>query len=259
LKIEHVYFDQSNGTNWKVGLAPTRHHILFLVVKGKVHYHIDGTTVTLGKGEGLFMPQGTLRSAESDVTDPQQMYSMHFSDLPPEQLAYFMDEPYKIIRPLGNDYLKQRMSVLHECWIGKMPCYEMISKGILMEILGMIQRELVSGGIPSSRRNLAIRVQQYIVQNYRSQLRLKELAEHVDRSPNYISNVFKEVTGWTPVEYMHEVRIAAARELLLTTNMTIGEISESLGYCDQTYFNYIYKKIVGHPPSHLLKTGYTTS
>lgn len=82
MKIEHIYFDQSNGTNWKVGLAPTRHHILILVVKGNVHYHIDDTTVTLGKGEGLFMPQGTLRSAESDVTDPQQMYSMHFSDLP---------------------------------------------------------------------------------------------------------------------------------------------------------------------------------
>jgi YesN/AraC family two-component response regulator len=34
---------------------------------------------------------------------------------------------------------------------------------------------------------------------------------------------------------------------------TIGEIAESLGYCDQTYFNFMYKKIVGHPPSHTLK------
>ncbi|MDF2962632.1 MAG: hypothetical protein K0S39_4367 [Paenibacillus sp.] len=258
MKIEHVHFDHSNGTDWKVALAPTRHHIIFLVVKGTVHYHIGGTTVTLSKGEGLFMPQGILRSAESEETDPHQMYSIHFRDLPLDQLSHFMDQSYKWIRPLGYDYLKQRFSVLNECWIGKMPCYEMICQGILLEILGMVQRELVSGEIPSSRRNLAIRVQQYIVQNYREPLRLKDLAEHVDRSPNYISNVFKEVIGRTPVEYMHEVRVTAARELLLTTNMTIGEISESLGYCDQTYFNFMYKKIVGHPPSHLLKMGNTT-
>jgi YesN/AraC family two-component response regulator len=49
------------------------------------------------------------------------------------------------------------------------------------------------------------------------------------------------------------MRVSAARELLLTTNMTIGEIAETLGYCDQSYFHFMYKKIIGHPPSHTLK------
>ncbi|CAG7644838.1 AraC family transcriptional regulator [Paenibacillus allorhizosphaerae] len=254
LKIEHVFFDHSH-TKWNMALAPTRYHILLLVVKGTVDYRLGDANVTLGKGDGLFIPQGTLRSrsVHTDASEPQQMYSVHFRDSSPEYLVHFMDEPYKRIRPFGYDYLKQRFSMLSECWLGKMPCYEMISQGIALEILGLIQSELVAEGIPSSKRNLAARIQQYIVKHYRDPIRLQELAAYVDRSPNYISSVFKEVTGRTPVEYMHEVRITSAREMLLTTNMTIGEIADALGYCDQTYFNYMYKKIVGQPPSHLKK------
>jgi YesN/AraC family two-component response regulator len=129
----------------------------------------------------------------------------------------------------------------------------MIARGILLEILGIVRREVGGGTHSNSRRSLALRIQQYIVQHYREPFQLGDLAREVDRTPTYVSTVFKEVTGRTPVEYMHEVRVSAARELLLTNSMTIGEIAESLGYCDQTYFNYMYKKIVGHPPSHTLK------
>lgn len=256
MKIEHIIFDQQPaGSNWHVDLGPTRHHILLLVVKGKVRYAIGDRTLCISKGEGLFLTQGTWRAAEADESEPHHMYSAHFSDLPLDKLTGFSSEPYLQYRPIGFDYIKQRFSVLNESWIGKMPFYEMISEGLFTEILGLVQRELTNEAFSSSRRSLALRIQQYIVQHYREPLRLQDLAQHVDRSPNYVSNVFKEVTGRTPVEYMHEIRVTSARELLLTTNMTIGEISDSLGYCDQTYFNYMYKKIVGHPPSHSLKLG----
>lgn len=255
MEIAHILFDHAAGMNWRVPLAPTRHHILLLVIKGKVRYAVGGETVRLERGDGLFLPQGVWREAQCDESDPQTMYSAHFKDLPHDELGVLLDGPYRRLRPLGFEYLKQRFSVLNEIWIGQMPCYDMIARGILTEIIGLIRRELGADGQPSSRRSLAMRIQQYIVQHYREPIRLPELACHVDRSPNYVSNVFKEVTGRTPVAYMHEVRVAAARELLLTTNMTIGEIAESLGYCDQTYFNYMYKKVVGHPPSQSLKLG----
>lgn len=253
MQIDNIIFLEEGNVNWNVPLSLTRHHILLFVTKGKVNYRIGDVTIQIGKGEGLFFPQGTMRSAESVLGEPHQMYSAHFRDISPADLSLFLNEPFKFIRPLGYDYLKQRFSLLSECWIGKMPSYELISRGILIEILGIVQRELAGGAFSSSRRNLALRIQQYIVQHYRKPLRLVELAANVDRSPTYISTVFKEVTGRTPIEYLHEVRISAARDLLMTTNMTIGDISESLGYCDQTYFNYMYKKFVGHPPSHTLK------
>jgi AraC-like DNA-binding protein len=253
VKIDNIAFQQAINGSWRVERKIVKHHILILVTRGSATYQINQDTIRVQKGEGLFFAQGTLRSAESDTSnEPIQLYSAHFRDLTVEELP-MLGEPFMHICPLGYDYLKQRFSVLNECWIGKMPSYELISRGILLEILGIVQRELQGGNHSSSRRNLALRIQQYIVQHYREPLRLSDISKVVDRSQTYISTVFKEITGRTPIEYMHEVRISAARELLLTDNMTIGEIAELLGYCDQTYFNYMYKKIVGHPPSHTLK------
>ncbi|TMV48023.1 AraC family transcriptional regulator [Paenibacillus mesophilus] len=252
MKIDNIAFQQAVNGNWRVPRKTVKHDILILVIRGAAAYRIGEEAVVVRKGEGLFFPEGTLRSAEADKSEPLQLYSAHFRDLSIEGHP-LRGEPYVHIRPLGCDYLKQRFSMLYEHWIGKMPGYEFIACGILMEILGLVHRERFGDSHSSSRRNLALRVQQYIVQHYREPLRLSDMAQVVNRSPTYVSSVFKEVTGRPPIEYMHEVRIAAARELLLTDTMTIGEIAESLGYCDQTYFNYMYKKIVGHPPSHTLK------
>jgi AraC-like DNA-binding protein len=226
------------------------------MIRGGATYRFGEATVRVKKGEALFFPEGSTRSAVADQADEANrlmLYSAHFRDLSNEDMSPLLDAPFQLIRPLNYDYLKQRFSMLNECWIGKMPSYDMIARGILLEILGIVRREVGGGTHSNSRRSLALRIQQYIVQHYREPFQLGDLAREVDRTPTYVSTVFKEVTGRTPVEYMHEVRISAARELLLTNSMTIGEIAESLGYCDQTYFNYMYKKIVGHPPSHTLK------
>ncbi|GGD47055.1 AraC family transcriptional regulator [Paenibacillus nasutitermitis] len=253
MRIDFVLLHQAAYGGWEVPLGPTNQHILFLVTKGAVIYEIEGKTLQIGQGEGLFMPKGTLRTSTAIPGDPHVMYAAYFSDVPWEELAPFLNEPYKWFRPHSYDYLKQRFSMLHECWVGKMQGYDLITRGILMEMMGIVQRDLFAGSRPSSRRSLVLQMQEYIIRHYCEQLQISDLANYVDRSPTYVSTVFKQVTNRSPITYMHEVRIAAARDLLMTTNMTIGEIAETLGYCDQTYFNHMYKKIVGHPPSYTLK------
>jgi AraC-like DNA-binding protein len=255
VKISSVLFDYQMGRNWSISKAPTPHDILLLVINGKITYTIGDTVIPLQRGDGLFISEGTLRSAVTDPAEPHQMFSVHFNDSTEAEMPLLNGEAYRFIRTISFDYLMMRFSLLYDCWIGQMPCYEIISKGIMVEILGILQRELMSKQHPSSKQSLALHIQQYIVKHYREPFRLKELALHVDRTPNYISSVFKEVTGRTPVEYLHQVRITAAREMLLNTDMTIKEISDYLGYCDQTYFNHIYKRNIGYPPTFTAKRG----
>lgn len=252
MQIDNIGFQPGAG-GWVVPHGVTRHHILLLVIKGSVVYRIGGQEIRPAKGEALFFPQHSIRSATSDPVEPCQMYSAHFRDIEPEALPGEEHELYRLFRPINFDYFKQRFSMLNECWLGKMPGYELIARGILYELLGLAQRELSGTAHSTAKRSIALRLQQYIVQHFREPLKLDDLAQAVDRSPAYVSTLFKEITGRTPIEYMHEVRISAARELLLTNNMTVSEISDMLGYCDPTYFNHMYKKIVGHPPSHTLK------
>ncbi|NHN34208.1 AraC family transcriptional regulator [Paenibacillus agricola] len=255
MNITSVLFDYQMGRSWSIPKSPTPYHIILLVIKGKITYTIGDTVISLQRGDGLFIQAGTLRSALTDPTEPHQMFSVHFNDALECEMPMLGREAYRTIRTISFDYLKQRFSLLYDCWIGQMPCYEIITKGIMVEILGILQRELMSKQHPSSKQSLAMHIQQYIVTHYRHPFRLKDLAQHVDRTPNYISSVFKEVTGRTPVEYLHQVRITAAREMLLNTDMTIKEISDYLGYCDQTYFNHIYKKNIGYPPTFTAKRG----
>ncbi|MNI29858.1 HTH-type transcriptional regulator YesS [compost metagenome] len=255
VKITSVLFDSQMGGNWSISKSLTRYDIILLVISGKITYTLDETIIPLQRGDSLFIPAGTLRSAVTDPNEPHQMFSAHFNDSTAIEMPQLSGEAHRFIRTISFDYLKQRFSLLYDCWIGQMPCYEVISQGIMLEILGILQRELMSKQHTSAKQSLALHIQQYIVKHYREPFHLKELALHVDRTPNYISSVFKEVTGRTPVEYLHQVRITAAREMLLNTDMTIKEISDYLGYCDQTYFNHIYKKNIGYPPTYTAKRG----
>lgn len=202
MRIDVVSHHHAAHGGWKVPLTPTNQHILFLVTGGTVIYRIAGETLRIGKGEGLFMPQGTLRSSEMVPADPHVMYAAYFRDLAQEDLAPLADEPFKLFRPHGYDYLKQRFSMLHECWVGKLHGSDLIARGILTEILGRVQRDLSAGGRSSSRRSLALQLQEYIIRHYREPLHIQELADHVDRSPNYVSAVFKQVTNRTPTSLM---------------------------------------------------------
>lgn len=249
----HILGYSNDGPSWGVPLSVTEHHILFFVTRGIALYHFDDSTVRVNQGEGMFIRQNIARWAEPAGKEPISMYYIHFREVADADLHAFDGERYRLLQPLNFDYLKQRFSMLVECWIGRMPSYDLISRGMAMELLGVVQMDLIGSAHSPARRNLASRVQQYIVQHYKKPIRMEEIAAEVERSPAYVSTVFKEVTGRTPVEYMHQVRITAARELLLTSNKTIGEISELLGYCDPTYFTTIYKKFVGHPPSKMVK------
>jgi two-component system response regulator YesN len=49
-------------------------------------------------------------------------------------------------------------------------------------------------------------------------------------------------------EHLNEIRILHAKRLLTTTGISISEISESIGYTDQSYFGKVFKKSTGHTP-----------
>jgi transcriptional regulator GlxA family with amidase domain len=60
---------------------------------------------------------------------------------------------------------------------------------------------------------------------------------------------FKTAVGQTPLEYLQEVRMNAARELLKTSNLSINEIADKVGYQDTGYFSSLFKKIFSTTPN----------
>ncbi len=85
--------------------------------------------------------------------------------------------------------------------------------------------------------------QTFIARQYvNADLSLNQVAAQVGLSPCHFSAVFSQETGTTFKEYLTEIRIKKAKELLRTTSLRSSEISEQIGYNDPHYFSYVFRK-----------------
>ncbi|MBP3814818.1 MAG: helix-turn-helix transcriptional regulator, partial [Butyrivibrio sp.] len=90
---------------------------------------------------------------------------------------------------------------------------------------------------------------EYINDNYSKEISLDEVSRQVNISPYYFSKIFKEESGLNFIEYLTNVRIDKAKELLSGTDMSIKEVCATCGYTDPNYFSRSFKKNVGVTPT----------
>lgn len=89
----------------------------------------------------------------------------------------------------------------------------------------------------------------YIHEHYNEQVTLNEVAEHIYVSTFYISRMFKKELGISFVDYLNDVRIEKAKELLKDVKYKTYEVAELVGIPDPHYFSKIFKKYAGMTPS----------
>lgn len=88
----------------------------------------------------------------------------------------------------------------------------------------------------------------YLRENYMLDISLDELAEKASVSTYTLSRAFKETLGVNFIEYLTQIRLERAKELLVESDMKINGIAEKVGY-QPSYFNRIFKKAVGMTPN----------
>lgn len=96
-------------------------------------------------------------------------------------------------------------------------------------------------------------IMHFIETNYTNQdLNILYVADHFKLSPAYLSRIFKKELGIGPAEYLQNIRLEAAKNLLLETDMTVKEISEAVGYQYVLTMNRAFKKSLGITPSQYI-------
>lgn len=93
------------------------------------------------------------------------------------------------------------------------------------------------------------RMKRYIVENFDKKLTLQVLADHFYMSPNACSEILKQKMNISFNDFLKEIRIGKAKELLDTTELSAEKISEEIGYANAKYFFKIFKKETGSTPS----------
>lgn len=85
---------------------------------------------------------------------------------------------------------------------------------------------------------------------FNDELSLEKISEFVGVHPGYLSKVFKEAVGMIIPEYINRKKIEDSKYFLLHTNSCLSEITQILGYCNQSYYTSLFKKYVGMTPGH---------
>jgi len=139
-------------------------------------------------------------------------------------------------------------SMLNEV-ANKEPGYELFLKNKLEEIIIFLSRKYSQISIPKAKSLVRIgKSIDYIENNFKKNIYIKELAELGFMSLRNFQRIFKDATGLSPNDYLLELRIQHASKLLTGTDLAISDVSDQVGIEDWFYFSKAFKKKFGVSP-----------
>lgn len=131
--------------------------------------------------------------------------------------------------------------------------YEVSLKGYLLLFLSALARDYENSTqnrkISEEYKTYIESALFYIDSHYNEKLYIKDVAKSVAMSESYFSYFFKNVTNFSFVEYLNNVRINKAKELLENSAVSVSDICDAVGFSDEAYFNRVFKKLTGLSPT----------
>lgn len=136
--------------------------------------------------------------------------------------------------------------------------YEYMLQVLLTELLIKTSRLTSSASLPAHTsmnplHQKIMDVVKFIHGHYADKITLQQLSETFYISPFYLSRIFKEITGFTIINYLNLTRIREAQRLLTDTDLKIVDIAESIGFESLTHFDRTFKKMLNMTASKYRK------
>ncbi len=134
------------------------------------------------------------------------------------------------------------------------PYFQFIASGMIIKLLGYIvslqtQQDFHGKHIHSVIEKVRFRLRDHVEDN----ISFSQVALENNVGYSYFRKMFKKYTGLSPKQYLLQLKIMRAKELLVNSNMTIKEIGYRLGFHSVHYFSRIFKEKTGRNPSELRK------
>ncbi len=161
----------------------------------------------------------------------------------------FSETPF--VKKLASDnLLESRFRSLFECFEGKHVFERQELACALERILLEAARSAVGEKRGESRLGTSLK---YIHDHYNSEIRIPELARMENLSNSRYVARFTSTVGMSPMQYIVELRLRYACDLLENTDMSIKEVASLSGYGDPHFFSKLFKKHIGLSPMEYRK------
>ena len=227
----------------------------------ELHYVVRGQTMIRLEQEELKAKEGDLVIANSNVL--HEGYCM--GGLMEILVAIFDMEAFSkefadkniIFCPIisGDSEISKLMLHIYEEYQTKEIGYRLVCKGELLKLVTYLARnnalEMLSEEDGLRRRKKLERlntVYQYIEKHYTEVITNRDLADLVHLSEGRFCHIFKESAGISPLQYINEVRLNKAMNLLKKENFMATEVAEAVGFSDYNNFGRMFRRYFGCTP-----------
>jgi len=232
---------------------------LLFVRSGSASYIIDEQRYPIKKGDLILCNAGVFHDEDPASSVDLNMLSvaiadLHISGLP---VNHLIASQYAPVFSAGDsaeliDFLLMSIfNLLAETPDSSAETCHHMTAALLSSILTVIQKHYhVDSSDTLKKSNLvAAQVKEYINEHYSEDFFLEDIANSLHLSLYYLSHVFKAHTGYSPKQYLLRRRLGEAQTLLITTELSITDISAAVGYGNPNHFDRMFSKYIGMSPS----------
>lgn len=237
---------------------------IYYLINGTRKIFLDDSIYILNRGDLVFIPMNTLHRVTYGNDKPHERINLRFNDdyVPDikknQQLKIsfkktFIQSPVIHISGTSRDYIESLFNRILAEYEQADDFSDINIKNCLQElVIFLIRYNLYKNNeyAPNIDMNDSIMQEaaRFIRTNYKKNITLETVAEHVNISPTYFSKKFKTATGFGYREYLINIRIQEACKLLLESNMSITQIALECGFNDSNYFGDVFRRTKGIAP-----------
>ena len=212
---------------------------ILILTCGTYELTVGRRQYTARAGDVVLLPAGLAHSEQNPPEDPPEFYHIRF---------YWPDAPHGLPLKLQDkdSHLRLLTSWMLERWAKESRISEAYRRGsldgILAEVLQLAEEH---------EAEFVIRVRQYIIQNMDKPITLAQLAAHARLSLNYFGHHYRRTCGQTPMNDLRRIRLARAKQLLLSTNLPIKQVAVKVGFSNESSLSHALRKYEGLSPTEI--------
>lgn len=224
--------------------------LIMVTLSGKGYLKYRNRSYEISKGTGVIIDCNEPHVYFTDKEDLWHFMWVHFKGgQSMEQVSYILENSGVLFDANKTPIVQENISKVIKMASNNGIESDIQLSGYLNEIMTCLMlNALPQAGVKKEFPEMVKSALSIIETNYTKELKLEELADHFFTNKYEIIRKFKQYLGTTPYKYLTELRIKHAKDLLETTQLSIIEVAENIGFRDSSYFIKVFRQHEGITP-----------